>query len=95
MGDWYTIGLALGVGTALGALFAGLLSSTPLGRAAAIVLAGVAGGVAGVVIEDWAEIAGGAHRAERRAVLDDPPLAAVVPDEVRDVVDVGPAARRE
>lgn len=60
MGDWYTIGLALGIGTALGALFAGLLSSTPLGRAAAIVLAGVAGAAAGFAIEDWTEIAGGA-----------------------------------
>ena len=27
--------------------------------------------------------------AERRAVLDEPPLLAVEPDEVRDVVDVG------
>ncbi len=43
MGDWYTIGLALGLGTALGVLFAGLLSATPLGRAAAVVLAGAAG----------------------------------------------------
>ena len=43
MGDWYTIGLALGIGAALGVLFAGLLSSTPLGRAAAVVLAGAAG----------------------------------------------------
>jgi hypothetical protein len=60
MGDWYTIGLALGIGTALGALFAGLLSSTPLGRGAAVVLAGAAGAIAGVVIEDWGEIAGGA-----------------------------------
>jgi hypothetical protein len=60
MGDWYTIGLALGLGTALGVLFAGLLSSTPLGRAAAVVLAGTAGAVAGAVIEDWTEIGGGA-----------------------------------
>ncbi len=60
MGDWYTVGLALGLGSALGALFAGLLSATPLGRAAAVILAGVAGALAGVVIEDWAEIAGGA-----------------------------------
>ena len=36
MGDWYTIGLALGLGTALGVLFAGLLSATPLGRIAAV-----------------------------------------------------------
>jgi hypothetical protein len=60
MGDWYTIGLALGIGTALGVLFAGLLSSTRLGRIAAVALAGVAGAVAGVVLEDWAETVGGA-----------------------------------
>ena len=60
MGDWYTIGLALGIGTALGALFAGLLSSTPLGRAAAVVLAGAAGALVGILIEDWTELVGGA-----------------------------------
>jgi hypothetical protein len=59
MGDWYTIGLALGVGTALGALFAGLLSSTPLGRIAAIVLAGAAGAAVGYVIDDWTELLAG------------------------------------
>ena len=47
MGDWYTIGLALGLGIALGMLFAGLLSATPLGRAAAVVLAGAAGALVG------------------------------------------------
>ena len=36
--------------------------------------------------------AGGAHGGERRAVLDDPPLAAVPPDEVRDPVHVGTGA---
>ena len=60
MGDWYSIGIALGVGASLGALFAGLLSATPLGRIAAIVLAGIAGAVAGIVIDDTAEIAAGA-----------------------------------
>jgi hypothetical protein len=40
MGDWYTIGLALGLGTSLGVLFAGLLTATPLGRAAAVVVSG-------------------------------------------------------
>jgi hypothetical protein len=59
MGDWYTIGVALGLGTALGVLFAGLLPATPLGRVAAVVLAGAAGAVAGAVIEDWTEIGGG------------------------------------
>ena len=60
MGDWYTIGLALGLGTALGTLFAGLLSSTPLGRIAAIVLAGAAGALVGFLIEDWTELLAGA-----------------------------------
>ena len=60
MGDWYTIGLALGIGTALGVLFAGLLSSTPLGRIAAVALAGAAGAVVGLVIEDWTEVVAGA-----------------------------------
>jgi hypothetical protein len=60
MGDWYTIGLALGIGSALGVLFAGLLSSTPLGRAAAVVLAGAAGAVAGFAIDDWTEVLAGA-----------------------------------
>ena len=60
MGDWYTIGLALGLGTAFGALFAGSLSATPLGRAAAVVLAGAAGAVAGVLIDDWTELVAGA-----------------------------------
>jgi hypothetical protein len=59
MGDWYTIGLALGLGVALGVLFAGFLSATPLGRIAAIVLAGAAGAIVGLLIEDWTEIAGG------------------------------------
>jgi len=59
MGDWYTVGLALGLGAALGVLFAGLLSATPLGRAAAVVLGGGAGALAGLMTEGWAEIAGG------------------------------------
>jgi len=60
MGDWYTVGLALGLGTALGVLFAGLLSATPLGRAASVVLGAAAGAVAGLLVEDWTEIVGGA-----------------------------------
>ena len=61
MGDWYTIGLALGLGIALGTLFAGLLSATPLGRAAAVALAAAAGALAGVFVDDWTElVAGGA-----------------------------------
>ena len=53
MGDWYTIGLALGLGLAIGVLLAGLLSATPLGRGAAVVLAAAAGALAGVVIDGY------------------------------------------
>ena len=59
MGDWYTIGLALGLGIALGTLFAGLLTATPLGRVAALVLAGAAGALVGTVVDDWAELVAG------------------------------------
>jgi len=36
MGDWYTIGVALGVGVALGALAAGLFASSRYGAAASL-----------------------------------------------------------
>ena len=60
VGDWYTIGIALGLGAALGVLFAGVLSATPLGRIVAVVLAGAAGALAGVLIDDWTELVAGA-----------------------------------
>ena len=59
MGDWYTIGLALGLGIALGTLFAGLLSATPIGRGAAVVLAAVAGALVGTFVDDWTELVAG------------------------------------
>ena len=59
VGDWYTIGLALGLGIAIGTLFAGLLTATPLGRAAAVVLAGAAGALVGTLIDDWTELVAG------------------------------------
>ena len=60
MGDWYTIGVALGLGLAIGVLLAGVLSATPLGRIAAVVLAGSAGAVVGMLTDDWTEIVAGA-----------------------------------
>ncbi len=59
VGDWYSIGVALGVGIALGTLFAGLLPGTRLGRGAALVLAGAAGALAGVAIDDTEELVAG------------------------------------
>ena len=59
MGDWYTIGTALGLGVAFGVLFAGVLAATRAGRIAAIVLAGAAGATVGFLIEDWTELVAG------------------------------------
>ena len=59
MGEWYTIGLALGLGAAAGTLIAGLLASQPWGRVAAAILGGVGGALVGFAIEDWTEILAG------------------------------------
>ena len=61
MGEWYTIGLALGLGAALGTLIAGLLATQPWGRPAAAAVPGVLGGaLVGFAIDDWTEILAGA-----------------------------------
>jgi hypothetical protein len=60
MGEWYTIGLALGLGSAVGTLIAGLLAAQPWGRIAAAVLGGVGGALVGLLIDDWTEILAGA-----------------------------------
>ena len=59
MGDWYTIGLALGLGVACGVLLAALLASSRPGRVAAVVLAAAAGAGAGLLVEDWEELVAG------------------------------------
>jgi hypothetical protein len=59
VGDWYTIGLALGLGVACGVLLAALLASSRSGRVAAVVLAAAAGAGAGVLVEDREELVAG------------------------------------
>jgi len=59
MGNWYTIGLALGLGIAIGTFLAGLLAATLLGRAAAVVLASAAGALVGTFVDDRAELVAG------------------------------------
>jgi hypothetical protein len=60
VGAWYTIGLFAGIGAALGVLIAGLLASTRLGLAAALVLAAAAAVALGFGFETWKEaLAGG------------------------------------
>jgi hypothetical protein len=53
VGDWYTIGVALGVGVALGALAAGLFASSRYGAAASLGAAVVLGVVAGFITNRW------------------------------------------
>ena len=53
MGDWYAIGIALGVGVAFGVLAAALLSWIKLGWAASTVVAVGAGVAAGFITNRW------------------------------------------
>ena len=59
MGDWYTIGVALGLGVACGVLLAALLGASRSSRVAAVVLAVAAGAGAGYLVEDWEEVVSG------------------------------------
>jgi peptidoglycan/LPS O-acetylase OafA/YrhL len=59
MGDWYTIGVALGLGVACGVLLAAILASSRWSRLAAVVLAAAAGAVVGFLVEDWEELVAG------------------------------------
>ena len=59
MGEWYWIGVCVGLGAAAGVLLAGLLAATRAGFYAAVVLAIAAGAGIGFVIDDWDEAVGG------------------------------------
>jgi hypothetical protein len=61
VGNWYTIGLAAGLGTALGVLLAGFLGRARGGLAAAAVLGALLGAAGGVLLGDLEEaVAAGA-----------------------------------
>ena len=60
MGDWYWIGLAVGIGTGCGTALAGLLGSSRAGLLAAAVLGAAAGAGAGFGLDNWDEAIGGA-----------------------------------
>jgi hypothetical protein len=60
VGSWYWIGVAVGLGAALGVLCAGALASTPLGTLLAVLVAVGGGILIGLGIGDWGEAIGGA-----------------------------------
>ena len=59
MGDWYTIGLCVGLGTGAGVLLSGLLASWRVGVVVAVLLAAAAGVAVGFAFFDWEEALGG------------------------------------
>ena len=60
MGSWYWIGLAVGLGVALGVLCAGALASSRLGTLVAVLLAAGGGILIGLGLGEWGEALGGA-----------------------------------
>jgi len=60
VGSWYWIGLAVGLGVALGVLCAGALASSRLGTLVAVLLAAGGGILIGLGLGEWGEAIGGA-----------------------------------
>jgi len=60
MGGWYTVGVFVGLGVALGVLFAAILGVSRAGIAAVVVLAAGGAAVLGAVLAGWPEAVGGA-----------------------------------
>ena len=60
MGDWYWIGVCLGVGLGLGVLLAGVLGASRAGLAASLPVAALGGGAVGLIVDNWDEALAGA-----------------------------------
>lgn len=60
MGEWYWIGVAVGLGAGIGVLLAGFLGGDRRQLAAALVLGAAAGFGVGLAVDDWDEAIGGA-----------------------------------
>jgi hypothetical protein len=60
MGDWYTIGLCLGLGLGVGVILSGLLGVNTVGAGIAAVVGAAAGAALGYAIGDTEEIVAGA-----------------------------------
>jgi len=59
MGDWYEIGITVGIGLAAGIAFAGVLAGLRFGFATTLLGAVVVGIAAGLLVNDWIGAAGG------------------------------------
>jgi hypothetical protein len=59
MGEWYWIGVAVGLGAGLGVFLAGLLGGNRRQVAAAVLLGAAAGMGVGLALDDWGEAIGG------------------------------------
>lgn len=60
MWEWYRIGVAAGLGTAVGLILAGWLARTRFGAVAVPLIAAAAGAAVGFVLDDWNDAVGGA-----------------------------------
>ena len=60
VGDWYTIGLCLGLGLGLSIAITGILGTNVLGIGAAAIVGAVLGGSIGLLVGDTAETVAGA-----------------------------------
>ena len=59
MGDWYEVGITLGLGLAAGVLLVGLLAGTRYGLAGSLIGAVAIGLVAGLLVRGWIGVGGG------------------------------------
>ena len=59
MGDWYEIGITVGIGLAAGIAFAGILAGLRFGFATTTVGALAVGIVAGLLVDGWIGVGGG------------------------------------
>jgi hypothetical protein len=59
MGDWYWIGLAVGIGVGCGLAFSGVLAARRAGLVAAVLLGAAAGVAVGFALDNWDEALGG------------------------------------
>jgi hypothetical protein len=60
MWEWYRIGVAAGIGTAVGVIAAAWLAGTRLGLVVAPFLAAAAGVAVGIALDDWNDAVAGA-----------------------------------